>query len=301
MIKISFEEYRQSASYSDLCGHRIAHWQSRVCGKSTETILLIHGFPSAAWDWHYQWINLAKAYQVITLDMLGFGLSDKPKSHHYSLIEQADIITALLKSKGIKTCHILAHDYGNSVAQELLSRHETGKLSFGISSLCFLNGGLFADYHRPLLSQKLLKGPLGFVFSRLMGKASLKKSFTRIFATNTPPLDEDLDILWRLISVNHGQRVLPGLLQYIDERHVHGERWLKDMQSTHVPLYFINGVHDPISGQHMLDRYRETIPKPHTTALDVGHYPQLEAPEQVLSLYKAFVHLYKSETYLLNE
>ncbi len=294
MIKISFEEYRQSASYSELCGHRIAHWQSGASGNSRETILLIHGFPSAAWDWHYQWINLAKAYQVITLDMLGFGLSAKPKNHRYSLVEQADIIIALLEKKGIKTCHILAHDYGDSVAQELLSRHESERLSFAISSLCFLNGGLFADYHRPLLSQKLLKGPLGFLLSRFMGKASLKKSFTRIFGPNTPPLDEDLDILWGLISLNEGQGVLAELLQYIDERHVHGERWVKSMQSTPVPLYFINGVHDPISGQHMLDRYRKIIPKPHTTALDVGHYPQLEAPEQVLSLYTAFLHTCRS-------
>ena len=262
---------------------------------------MIHGFPSASWDWHYQWINLAKTHQIITLDMLGFGLSDKPKTHHYSLIEQADIITALLESKGIKRCHILAHDYGNSVAQELLLRHETDKLSFGISSLCWLNGGLFADYHRPLLSQKLLKSPLGRVLSRLMGKASLKKSFSRIFGANTPPSDEDLDILWRLLCLNDGRRVLPGLLQYIDERHVHGERWIKSMQSTQVPLYFINGVHDPISGQHMLDRYREIIRNPQTTALEVGHYPQLEAPEQVLNLYKAFLDLHKSKAGLLKE
>ncbi|MFT4995201.1 MAG: pimeloyl-ACP methyl ester carboxylesterase [Paraglaciecola sp.] len=300
-MKISFEEYQQSASYTQLCGHRIAHWQSGARDESKESILMIHGFPSAAWDWHYQWINLAKADQVITLDMLGFGLSDKPKTHCYSLIEQADIITALLENKGIKSCHILAHDYGNSVAQELLSRHEANKLSFRISSLCYLNGGLFADYHRPLRSQKLLKSPFGWVLSRLMGKASLKKSFTQIFGPNTPPLEEDLDILWRLLSLNDGQRVLPGLLQYIDERHVHGEGWIRSMQSTQVPLYFINGVHDPISGQHMLDRYREIIPNPHTTALDVGHYPQLEAPEQVLSLYQAFVKLHKSKAGLLKE
>ena len=60
------------------------------------------------------------------------------------------------------------------------------------------------------------------------------------------------------------------------------------MISTSVPLYFINGVHDPISGQHMLDHYIDIIPKPRTTALDVGHYPQLEAPQEVLALYQVF-------------
>ena len=277
-----------------LCGHRIAHWQSGLGGKSAETVLLIHGFPSASWDWHHQWINLAKSYQVIALDMLGFGLSDKPKSHPYSLLEQADIITRLLEDKGVSKCHILAHDYGNSVAQELLSRHVAGKLSYEVSTMCFLNGGLFADFHRPLLTQKLLKSSLGVVLSRFMSKTSLRKSFNKIFGPETPPEDEEIDIFWRLLSHNNGQSVLPSLLKYIDERHVHGQRWVTGMQQKKVPLYFINGVHDPISGQHMLDRYREIIPQPHTTALNVGHYPQLEAPEQVLDLYKKFLHQHKT-------
>jgi pimeloyl-ACP methyl ester carboxylesterase len=289
VIKISFEEYQQSASYSEFCGHNIAHWESGTGSSSRQCILLIHGFPSAAWDWHYQWMDLAKSYHVITLDMLGFGLSDKPKSHQYSLLEQADIISAVLEKKGISRCHILAHDYGDSVAQELLSRHESKELGFAISSLCYLNGGLFVDSHRPLLSQLLLKGPLGPVLCRFMGKGSLKKSLRSIFGDHTPPAEEDLHILWRLLCVNEGQRVLPAVLKYLDERAVHGERWVKSMQSTELSQYFINGVQDPISGQHMLDRYQELIPHSHTTAVNVGHYPQLEAPEQVLQLYKIFL------------
>jgi pimeloyl-ACP methyl ester carboxylesterase len=83
--------------------------------------------------------------------------------------------------------------------------------------------------------------------------------------------------------------VLPALLTYIDERGVNAQRWLGSMQKTGVPLYFINGVHDPISGQHMLDRYIEIIPNPRTSALNVGHYPQIEAPDQVLALYSQFL------------
>ncbi|MFB1037507.1 MAG: alpha/beta hydrolase, partial [Sinobacterium sp.] len=64
---------------------------------------------------------------------------------------------------------------------------------------------------------------------------------------------------------------------------------VQSMISTVVPLYFINGVHDPISGQHMLDHYIEIIPNARTTALDVGHYPQLEAPQEVLTLYQEFL------------
>ena len=38
-----------------------------------EPLLLIHGFPTASWDWAKMWPQLVKNYRVLTLDMLGFG------------------------------------------------------------------------------------------------------------------------------------------------------------------------------------------------------------------------------------
>jgi pimeloyl-ACP methyl ester carboxylesterase len=289
--QLSFENYLKQAEFSELCGHRIAHWQSLDFKNNSDkdTILFIHGFPSAAWDWHFQWKHLARQFRLLSLDMLGFGLSDKPPKHQYSLLEQADIIQALLARKNVKQCHVLAHDYGDSVAQELLSRQEDGDNQAKILSTCFLNGGLFASHHRPLFTQKLLKSPIGGLASHFMNKASLTRGFNKIFAANSQPSDYEIDILWQLIEHNKGKRVLPKLLSYIDERSQYGKRWTASMIGTAVPLYFINGVHDPISGQHMLDHYIDIIPNPRTTALDVGHYPQLEAPEKVLYLYRTFL------------
>ena len=289
--KLNLENYIKHAEFSELCGHRIAHWQSMDFQKShnKDTVLFIHGFPSAAWDWHFQWKHLAGQYRLLSLDLLGFGLSDKPTNHQYSLLEQADIVQALLSSHGVKQYHILAHDYGDSVAQELLSRQQDIDYAAKILSICFLNGGLFASHHRPLFTQKLLKSRFGGVASHLMNKASLSRGFNKIFAANSQPSTYEIDILWQLIEHNNGKRVLPKLLTYLDERKQHGKRWVESMISTAVPLYFINGVHDPISGQHMLDHYIDIIPNPRTTALDVGHYPQLEAPQEVLALYQKFL------------
>lgn len=292
MTTLNLENYIKHAEFSELCGHRIAHWQSVDFQKShnKDAVLFIHGFPSAAWDWHFQWKHLAGQYRLLCLDLLGFGLSDKPKDHAYSLLEQADIVQALLNKLGVKNYHILAHDYGDSVAQELLSRQEAKDKATNILSLCFLNGGLFASHHRPLFAQKLLKSRLGGLASHFMNKASLRRGFNKIFAPKSQPSDYEIETLWQLIEHNDGKRVLPKLLSYIDERSQHTKRWIDSMSSTTVPLYFINGVHDPISGQHMLDHYIDIIPNARTTALDVGHYPQLEAPKEVLALYQTFLN-----------
>jgi pimeloyl-ACP methyl ester carboxylesterase len=285
MSQAGIEHYKHSARYHDVGGHRIAYWQS---GRG-ECIVLIHGFPSASWDWHHLWPTLSQSRQVLALDLLGFGLSDKPHPHQYSLCEQADIVDALLVKLGIKACHILAHDYGDSVAQELLSRAHHQQLSFQLASVCFLNGGLFSESHRPLLMQKLLKGMLGPLLTRFMSKSSLNKGFKKIFGPYTPPLSTDINALWALLEHNQGRLVVPAILTYLDERKRLRQRWVDAMQQTNCPLYFINGVHDPISGQHMLARYIELIPNAHTCVLPVGHYPQLEAPQDVLHNYLGFL------------
>ena len=49
-----------------------------------------------------------------------------------------------------------------------------------------------------------------------------------------------------------------------------------------VPLTFVWGMLDPVSGAHMAERIRERLPDAPFTALeDVAHWPPLEAPERV--------------------
>lgn len=265
-------------------GRTIRYW---VAGQG-EPLLLIHGFPTASWDWHYLWQPLARRYQVIACDMLGFGDSAKPQDHEYSLLEQADLQQALLAHLHIqRPVHVLAHDYGDSVAQELLARHYESR--FDMASCVFLNGGLFPETHRPVLMQKLLLSPLGWIVGRAFSRDALVKSFRRIFGPATRPSESVLDDFWSLIDNHQGTRILHRLISYIPERRVQRERWVDAMQRGEVPLRLIDGEYDPISGAHMVERYRQLIPQADVIALpNIGHYPQTEAPVLVLKHYLAF-------------
>ena len=265
-------------------GHSIRYW---TAGQGAP-LLLIHGFPTAAWDWHYLWAPLAERYQVIACDMLGFGDSAKPRGHAYSLLEQADLQQALLAHLNISApVHVLAHDYGDSVAQELLARHYQQRLR--LASCVFLNGGLFPETHHPVLVQKLLLGPLGGLFGRLFNRRTLAANFAKVFGPQTQPSSAELDDFWQLIATNNGPAVMHRLIRYMPERRVQRERWLTAMQRGEVPLRLIDGGVDPISGAHMLARYRELVPNPDCVLLEnIGHYPQTEAPDAVLRHYLEF-------------
>ena len=279
-------QWAQARRILDTGRQRIAYW----CAGDPEAppLLLIHGFPSASWDWHYLWQPLAERFRVMACDMLGFGFSDKPTRHRYSLLEQADVQQLLLaKLSEERPVHVLAHDYGDSVAQELIARHNEGRAS--LASCVFLNGGLFPETHRPVLTQKLLLSPLGPWLGRLFSRASLGKNFTRIFAPQSPPKPEELDALWQMICFNNGPAVLHRLIRYMLQRRQWRERWVSAMQHTRVPMRVIDGALDPISGAHMVRRYCELIPSADAVLLDnAGHYPQLEAPASVLEHYLAF-------------
>ena len=265
-------------------GQSIRYW---TAGQG-EPLLLIHGFPTASWDWHYLWQPLAQRFRVIACDMLGFGDSSKPLRHDYSLLEQADLQQALLEHLEVREpVHLLGHDYGATVAQELLARHHEGRAQ--VASCAFLNAALFPESHRALLVQKLLLSPLGWLVARTFGRDDLVKHVIQIYGPCTHPSESALDDYWSLIASNRGNRILHKLAAYVPERIARRERWVGALQQGGVPLRLINGAVDPVSGAHVVARYHELVPDADTVTLQgIGHYPHTEAPVQVLRHYLAF-------------
>jgi pimeloyl-ACP methyl ester carboxylesterase len=232
-------------------------------------------------------------FRLIAPDMIGFGFSAKPRGYGYSIAEQADIHEELLVQLGVTTAHVLAHDYGDTVAQELLARFEdrrrTGAAGLDLRSMALLNGGLFPETHRARLIQKLLLTPLGPLLSRLSNERAFGRSFAPIFGPNTQPSREELAEFWQLVSCNDGQRISHELIRYIEERRKNRERWVGALQKTSVPLRLINGPEDPVSGKHMAERYRELVPRPDIVLLEgIGHYPQVEDPAGVVAALRSF-------------
>lgn len=287
MGRIALADWKRAGSTFAWRGH---HAFTRVAPREgAPALLLIHGFPTASWDWEAVWPALSERYHLLTLDMLGFGFSAKPRGHAYSILEQADLYEDFLRDQGVGDYHVLAHDYGDTVAQELLARQRDAGDRPSMKSACFLNGGLFPEAHRPLLVQRLLLSPLGPLVARLNGPARFGRSMRAIFGRATPPDAETLDGFWRLLVESDGLAALPGLIRYIPERRTHRERWVGALRDAGIPLKLIDGAADPISGAHMADRYRELVPSADVTLLpEVGHYPQVEAPAEVLAAYLSF-------------
>jgi len=287
-MRPDLEQWRDSGRFVAFGPQRIFCLDSAPDERTRPALILIHGFPTASWDFAKLWPALAADYRLLAADMLGFGFSSKPRHHAYSIGEQADVFETLLAASRIDRYHILAHDYGDTVAQELLARDNARSIRT-IDTVCFLNGGLFPETHRPRLIQKLLRSPLGPCVSRLINRRGFERSMTALFGPGHPPTKDELDAFWTLVTAEGGHRLAHELIHYMADRVRNRQRWVDALCGARCPLALINGSADPVSGAHMVARYRELVGTGYIAELaGVGHYPQIEVPELVLEHYRRF-------------
>jgi pimeloyl-ACP methyl ester carboxylesterase len=284
---MDLNEWQKTGEYFDYGGLQVFYQLTRP---ADEVLLCLHGFPTSSFDYHKIWDGLGAESPVLAFDMIGYGFSAKPVDWGYTTFDQVDGLASLLDHLKIKRVHILAHDYGNTVTQELLARESEGRLTFSIESICFLNGALFPETHRPILAQKLLISPIGALFGRFIPDAQFKKSLASIFGSETKPTADELDDFLYTLNFNNGKRIAHRLIRYMTERVTYRERWVSALVSMRQPFRFINGLADPVSGGHLVARFRELLPHQRDIVelRHIGHFPHFEVPDTVLEKYLEF-------------
>lgn len=292
---MNIEQWRSAGTFTEFKQHQIFYRHTVDSASNKPVLLLIHGFPTSSWDWAPIWDSLAERFQLVAPDLLGLGFSDKPVQA-YSIFEQADIMDHVLSTLNIDQFHMLAHDYGDTVAQELMARHDNGKT---LQSVVFSNGGLFPETHHPVLIQRLLLSPIGFLISKLTSYKTFSATFARICAKPIP--ENDLNTYWDTVNYKQGVRIIHKLMTYMIERRTHRARWVGALSSSTTPIHLIDGVLDPISGEHMVARYEVLVPNGTVDRLcDTGHYPHVESPEAFAHCASAFWDSTLSDEQALN-
>jgi len=287
---VSVDAWKERGRCAQLLDQRIFFVDEAATEEPRGTIFLIHGFPTSSWDWWKIWPELNRHYRLVAPDLLGFGFSAKPAPHDYRIMEQADLCEGLAGFLGLTSFHVLAHDYGDTVAQEMLARQNEGRGVGRWLSCLFLNGGLFPETHRARPVQKLLRSPLGFLVGPLMSRRSLRRSFDQIFGDHKAS-DEEIDAFFALFERDRGRRNLHRLIHYMSDRMTYRSRWLQALTTAVCPIGLINGSLDPVSGDHMVRRFEELVGTQHFIhrLARVGHYPQTEAPIDVVDAYRSFL------------
>lgn len=244
------------------------------------TLLLLHGFPSSSYDFRGVVERLGDQ-AWLTLDFLGFGLSDKPRPHRYSLLEQADIVQQVVADAAPGPVVLLAHDMGTSVATELLARDVAGTLPFDIERAVLTNGSVIIERASLRPSQKILRGPLGPLLARLTNERGFLRGFAKLFSAAHPLSGDEAQAQWALLARDDGHRILNLLCAYLNERVRFADRWHGAVRDWDKPLGFLWATGDPVATTNVLAGLRELRPAAEVIELaGIGHYPQIEVPDE---------------------
>ena len=275
------QRWRDAGAFEEVAGRRL--FVRRRPGTGPRVVLL-HGFPSSSFDWA-PLLAARPDWEVLAFDFLGFGLSDKPADHVYSLAWQADATEQLVRRAGREPVVLVAHDMGTSVATELLARSLRGELTIGLAAVLLFNGSILLDRASPTVGQRLLRSRGGALFARLSSERIFRAQFGQVFSAAHPLTREQAADHWSLISNQGGHRLGHRLVHYMDERDRLTDRWHGAVRDWPGDLSLAWGLLDPVATTAVLDGLRELRPGVPVTELpDLGHYPQLEDPERIAAV-----------------
>ncbi|MFN2612972.1 MAG: alpha/beta fold hydrolase [Solirubrobacterales bacterium] len=277
------DAWRRRSAEAEFRGRTIRLWQREGEGP---LLLFLHGFPSSSFDWRYVWEE-TEGRAALAFDFLGFGLSDKPRGHDYSLLGQADLAEELVRSHPAsgRPVFVVAHDMGTSVANELMARDIDGDLGFEVAGVLLFNGSMVQSAAKPVLGQRLLRGRLGPLAAHFSSPRFFRSQFATVFSAKHPLSREEAADQWALITHNGGQRIGHRTIAYMDERELRAERWHGAIRDWAGHLELGWGMVDPVARPAVLRAVRGLRPRaPVTEWPELGHYPQIEDPAAVFEL-----------------
>jgi pimeloyl-ACP methyl ester carboxylesterase len=101
--------------YAKIGSARTRFWQA---GEQGSAVLLLHGIGCSVLEWERNVAALSSRHRVFAVDLLGFGLTDKPTDEAYSLARLAQFTLDFLADRGIAQAHLAGNSLGGRLALE---------------------------------------------------------------------------------------------------------------------------------------------------------------------------------------
>jgi pimeloyl-ACP methyl ester carboxylesterase len=272
-------EWRGRGETVEFRGHAIHAFHREGEGP---LLLLLHGFPSSSYDWRLL-LEEIPGREALAFDFLGFGLSDKPRDHEYSLFWQADLTEELVRRySGGNQVFVLAHDMGTSVANELMARDLEGKLGIFVEGILLFNGSMVLERASPTPAQRALRSRLGPLVARLSSERLFRHQFGSVFSEKHPLSVEEAADQWSLVCHKGGRTLGHRTISYMDQRETYAERWHGAIREWNGDLDLVWGLQDPVATTGVLDAVCALRPDATVIQLaELAHYPQIEDPRRM--------------------
>jgi pimeloyl-ACP methyl ester carboxylesterase len=276
--RVSHEvESARDTEYLELEGAWIRY---RVMGGGPP-VLLVHGWISSSRIWEQLAGRLAQRFTVYTLDLSGFGESDKPLSG-YGVRNGSRLLYAFCAHFGLTRTNVIGHDLGGNMAVKLAADHPdlVGRLVLVATPADEDQ----IDLPTPLwLATLPVLGPLFYTLGRLA--RPVRRVWMRPFVSDPDDLTEEV--------VEDAGRSTPaavGKTLGVARREISRGRLARQARIIKIPLLLIAGEDDQIVDPQAVGAWGRSVDQAEICLLDgCGHLPMIERTAEFNAQILAFL------------
>lgn len=280
------DAWRERGTHLDWRGHQI--FTVDVGPRTDHAVVILHGFPSSSLDWEQVVPMLEDEVRVVTFDMLGFGLSDKPADGTYTIMAQADLAEHVCASLGVTSALLVSHDMGQTVGAELVVRSTSGALDLELTGHVVTNGSTLIDLAQLSPVQEVWLAAPDEQTADPEDLEELMPLLQFTFGPDHQPTEDELRGMQASIVAGGGDRLLPRLVRYVNDRRANLDRWTAGLVEHDLPMTVAWGELDPIAVVAMAHRMKELRPSLElVTWPDVAHWPSIEVPARVAEVIRS--------------
>lgn len=243
-------------------------------------VILIHGLASSAYTWAEVIDPLSRNFDVIAIDLPGFGASSQPGDLSFDDLPRA--VLGLMDSLEVKKAHFVGNSMGGAVSLLLAARHRERA---GHVVILDSAGFRMRPAERPFMIRVLGSDAAGFLSDRLpiirtltaATLRSLMKDDTRV---SEERIDEYLAPLLRPGALAAARSLLRSSLD---------EAFVSDLRLIEAKTLIVWGRYDPWLPEQDADRFVAAVRGSRKVVLETGHMPQEEKPAEVARLIGDFL------------
>jgi len=245
------------------------------------SVVFLHGIPTHSYLWRNVVSNLT-GFTSITIDMMGYGYSDKPEGIDLSLSAQANYVVEALEKLGVEKFHLVGHDIGGGVAQ-IIAVNNTD----AVKSITLIDSvGL--DYW-PVPEIARLKDP---IWDRLIEKVDMVEGIKRGLAKGMVRKDRLSDEVAKEyakpFSGSEGKKAYLRAARALDFRDT--MRVADKLRDIECPVLLIWGAEDeyipPMRGRRLIKYFREAEM---ITMEKTGHFSPEDNPSLLAAITRAWL------------
>lgn len=242
-----------------------------------ETILMVHGFGASKDNWLRLARHFTEGYQVIALDLPGFGDSSKPYAS-YDIGTQVERLAAFTQALQIKKLHLIGSSMGGHISALYAARYPEQILSLALLA----NAGIDSPQKSELI-ERLERGEANPL---IVKTAQQFEQLLALIFVEVPSMPERLQQALAERSIadsTHNERVFAQLVS----RYIPLEPVLPKIQA---PTLLLWGAQDRVLHVSSIEAMRPLLQRPSVVIMqDCGHAPMLERPEETAEHYQAFL------------